>query len=90
MAMTEAWVRDRYGLHPRAALRIQQVARGFAARVTLERLDGGGQADAASLISLVSAGVGANERVRLTATGDGADAAVAALRDLLESGVCHP
>ena len=91
MATTEARVKDRYGLHPRAALRIQQTAGAFTSRVTLERADGGGSvADARSLISLVSAGIGANEAVRLTATGDDAEAALAALRDLLESGVCHP
>ena len=48
--------------------------------MTLERADGGGSvADARSLISLVSAGIGANEAVRLTATGDDAEAAVAAV-----------
>jgi phosphotransferase system HPr (HPr) family protein len=90
-ATIEATVRDRYGLHPRAALRIQQVAAGFASTVTLQAPSGSGSpANATSLISLVSAGIGPNEPVRITATGDDADAALEALRALLEGGICHP
>jgi phosphotransferase system HPr (HPr) family protein len=91
MATIETAVRDRYGLHPRAALRIQQLASTFRSTIVVESTSGSGSpASATSLISMVSAGIGPNEPVRITATGDDADAALAAMRDLLEGGVCHP
>lgn len=83
--------RDRYGLHPRAAMRIQQVAGAFRSRVTVRNVDaGGGEVDARSMISLVSAGIRAGDRVRIAADGDDEVAALAALRQLVETGVCHP
>ena len=83
--------RDRYGLHPRAALRIQETARDFQATVTLEDLSqGGAPVGTASMISLVSAAIRTGDRVRVTADGDDAGAAAAAIRALLEAGGCHP
>ena len=91
MTTLDATLRDRYGLHPRAALRIQQAIAGKRAKVTLQGLDSrGSPANAASLIALVSAGIAFGEKVRITADGDDADAVAAALRDLLEAGICHP
>lgn len=90
MSGSEAILRDRYGLHPRAAMRITQVARGFTATITLERSTDGAPADARSLISLVSAGIRQGEAVRIQAEGPDADEAVEAIRGLLEAGVCHP
>ena len=76
--------RDRYGLHPRAALRIQETARDFQATVTLEDLSqGGAPVGTASMISLVSAAIRTGDRVRVTAVGDDADAAAAGVGALL-------
>jgi phosphotransferase system HPr (HPr) family protein len=82
---------DRYGLHPRAAMRISQAAARFAARVTLEDLTAGsGPVEARSMLTLVGAAIRAGDRIRVTAAGDDGEAAVTAIADLLEAGVCHP
>jgi phosphotransferase system HPr (HPr) family protein len=91
MTTRDVVFRDRYGLHPRAARRIQEHLAGVNAKVTLEDLDGGGAAiDAAGMLALISSGIRAGDRVRITAEGADADAVVASLGDLLEAGVCHP
>lgn len=83
--------RDRYGLHPRAAMRISQTAGRFGARISIEDLSGGGRpVDARSMLTLVGAGIRAGNRVRVAAEGDDAEAAVEAIASLLEGGVCHP
>jgi phosphotransferase system HPr (HPr) family protein len=91
MITVDATFRDRYGLHPRAAMRIQQTAAAFSAKMTVQGLDTGtAPIPASTMIGLVSAGIRSGERVRVMADGtDEADAAEA-LRSLLETGVCHP
>jgi phosphocarrier protein len=91
MTSIDIALRDRYGLHPRAAMRIQQAAGRFRSRVTIRGQAGqGAEVDARSMISLVGAGIGPSEIVRLTADGEDEADALAALRDLLAAGVCHP
>lgn len=91
MTSIDVVFRDRYGLHPRAAMRIQQGAAGFRSSVTIQGLASGGSAvGASSMISLVSAGVRNGETVRVAADGEDAPEAVAAIGRLIESGVCHP
>lgn len=82
---------DRYGLHPRAARRIQASLDGVAASVSLENLDGNGTSvDARGMLALISSGIRTGDRIRITADGADEVAVLAALGDLLESGVCHP
>lgn len=91
MPEIEVRLRDRYGLHPRAALRIQQAVAGRRAKVTIRSAVGDGRAaDAGSLIALVSAGIGFDEPVLVDAAGEDAEGVLATLRDLLQSGICHP
>lgn len=91
MTIADVVFRDRYGLHPRAAMRIQQAAKGFHARVTIQGLDGGGSPiDARSMVALVSASIRLGERVRVSAEGNDETEAVAAVSGLIERGVCHP
>jgi phosphotransferase system HPr (HPr) family protein len=91
MTSLDVVFRDRYGLHPRAALRIQQEAARFRAAVTIQGLDSGGSpVGASSMISMVSAGIRNGEAVRIVADGDEAADAAAAVGRLMESGVCHP
>lgn len=91
MATVDAVFRDRYGLHPRAAMRIQQLAGTFSAALTIEGLESsGGPLSASSMIGLVSAGIRAGERIRIAGRGSDEAAAVEALRALCEAGVCHP
>lgn len=91
MTTVDATFRDRYGLHPRAALRIQQVAAGFVSAISIQGLDPGTAAiSATSMIGLVSAGIRAGEPIRITADGTDEAAAAEAIRALCEAGVCHP
>ena len=83
--------RDRYGLHPRSAHRIQQALEGSTARVTIENLAGGGSAiDARSMLALISAGIQAGDLVRVSADGPDEGPVLDTIATLLESGVCHP
>jgi phosphocarrier protein HPr len=83
--------RDRYGLHPRAAHRVQQALSGTAAHVTLEDLAGGGAPiDARSMLALISSGIQSGDRVRVTVEGTDEEPVLAAIAALLETGVCHP
>jgi phosphotransferase system HPr (HPr) family protein len=89
MAELTAVFRDRYGLHPRSALRIQQEAGRFSATVTIAT-EGGSTVETRSMISMVSAGIRTGEVVIIRAEGADADAAATAIADLMASGVCHP
>ena len=91
MASLDVVFRDRYGLHPRAAMRIQQEAARFRAAVTIQGLaSGGSPVRAVSMISMVSAGIRTGESVRVAADGPDAPEAIAAIGKLMEGGVCHP
>jgi phosphotransferase system HPr (HPr) family protein len=90
MASLDVVFRDSYGLHPRAALRIQQEAARFRAAVTIQGLDSGGSpVGASSMISMVSAGIRNGESVRIVADGDEAADAAAASAGSWRIGVCH-
>lgn len=83
--------RDRYGLHPRSAHRIQQVLDGTAARVTIQDVAGGkAPIDAHSMLGLISSGIESGDVVRVEVDGSDESAVLAAIATLLESGVCHP
>ena len=91
MITVDTTFRDRYGLHPRAAMRIQQTAAGYRSTVTIEGLDTGtAPISAGTMIGLVSAGIRNGEHVRIAADGTDEVDALEAVRTLLEAGVCHP
>lgn len=91
MTSLDVVFRDRYGLHPRAAMRIQQEAARFRSAVTIQGLSSGGSpVGASSMISLVSAGIRNGETVRVAADGEDAPESVSAIGRLMEAGVCHP
>lgn len=90
MASREVVLTDRYGLHPRAALRIQQEAAKHETRVTIAPVGGGAAIAASSMISLVSAGIRTGDAVVVSGEGADAEAAVAAIAGLIGTGVCHP
>ena len=91
MTSRDVVFRDRYGLHPRAARRIQQALTGPEATVSFENLDGTGTSiDARCMLALIGAGIRNGDRVRITADGPNEATVVAAIGDLLEAGVCHP
>jgi phosphocarrier protein FPr len=91
MTSREVVFRDRYGLHPRAARRIQASLDPFTADVSLENLDGNGSTiDARAMLALISSGIRSGDRVRISASGADEAAAATALGELLAAGVCHP
>ncbi len=65
-----------------------KAAAQFASRVTLENLDRSSPAvDAKSLIMVLAKGVDHGHRIRITADGPDADAALRALREIVEAGL---
>jgi phosphotransferase system HPr (HPr) family protein len=90
MASTEVVFKDRYGLHPRSAMRIQQTAGAYKSAISIEPIDGGSSIDARSMLGLVSSGIRLGDRLRVTAEGSDEAEAVAAVSDLIGQGVCHP
>jgi phosphotransferase system HPr (HPr) family protein len=82
---------DRYGLHPRAARRIQASLDAFTATVSLTNLDGRETTiDARGMLALISSGIRTGDRVRVSADGTDEVAALAAVGDLIQAGVDHP
>ena len=76
-------IHDELGLHARPAARLAQTAQGFAADIRL-RADQG-EADAKSILDILSLAVGYGSRVTLVCSGVDAEAAADTLRTLLES-----
>jgi len=90
MPSVEVVFKDRYGLHPRSAMRIQTTAGSYQSTITIESLDGGAPIDARSMLALVSSGIRLGDRLRVTADGPDEAEALAAVADLISTGVCHP
>jgi phosphotransferase system HPr (HPr) family protein len=79
-------VRNPHGLHARPAAAFVQAAAGFKAAITVRNLSANrGPAPAKSILALLSLGVRAGDEVGLSATGEDAEAAVAALAALLDA-----
>ncbi|MBI2081813.1 MAG: HPr family phosphocarrier protein [candidate division NC10 bacterium] len=78
----ELEIRNRLGLHARAAAAFTRVAGRYRAEVTVE-LDGAA-VDGKSLLGLLTLGASRGKRIRLLARGEMAEQAVAALAALVE------
>ena len=72
------------GLHARPASLFSQAALASCATVTIAKADGK-PVNAASILGLLTLGVGHGEEVTLSTEGDNADEALASLTALLES-----
>jgi phosphocarrier protein len=77
-------IRNRLGLHARAAARFVHAASRFACRVTLSR--GGRTMDGKSILGILLLSASQGAELVLAAEGEDAAAAVAALGDLVEGG----
>jgi len=75
-------IKNRLGLHLRAASTLAQSLKPFASTVTLE-IDGK-KANARSVTSLIMLGAGIGTRLRVKAEGADADATLKAVKDLFE------
>jgi phosphotransferase system HPr (HPr) family protein len=81
-------VRNPSGLHARPASLFAEAAGRFAARITVQNLDRGGPAvDAKSVLFVLTTGVQAGHRIRLTADGADEDAALQTIAALVDGGL---
>ena len=78
-------VRNRLGLHARAAARFVHAANGFRSRVTLSR--DGRTMDGKSILGMLLLAASEGTELELSAEGDDAEEALTALAQLVESGL---
>ena len=75
------------GLHLRAAGILVQVATGYRSEITLKR--GTTEANAKSIMSVLSLAAGKGVELTLAADGEDAEVAVQAIAELIERGFSH-
>ena len=81
-------VRNPSGLHARPAAVLVRAANTFRADIKIENLSAGTTpVNAKSIIGVLSLGIRANQRVRITSEGADAETAVAALATLVTGGL---
>ena len=76
-------IKNRLGLHARAAAKLVQAAGGYRADIRLVK--DGEKADARSVLSLISLGCAEGARITIEAEGVDASSAVSALSDIIEA-----
>jgi phosphocarrier protein len=84
MVQREIEIRNRLGLHARAAARFVHAANRFRSRVTLTR--GGRTMDGKSILGILLLAASHGTRMTLAADGEDEQGAVEALAALVESG----
>jgi phosphotransferase system HPr (HPr) family protein len=89
MADAEVDVRNPSGLHARPAATFVRAAGGFAADVRVTNLtrDPDRSASAKSVLGVMGLGVSRGHRIRISAEGGDAEAAVRTLVDLVDGGI---
>lgn len=86
MPEIELTVEHEVGLHARPAALFVRMASTFASEITVANLStGAAPVNAKSILSLLTSGVEYGHRIRITAQGADEDAALQALRRLVES-----
>jgi phosphocarrier protein HPr len=81
MPQLELEIQNRLGLHARASAKLTQTASRFAADVWMSR--NGRRVNAKSIMGVMMLAAGKGSRIELEATGEDADAALAALASLI-------
>ena len=81
MPQREVEIQNKLGLHARAAAKVTQVAAKFGADVWLSR--NGRRVNAKSIMGVMMLAAGKGASIMLEAEGADADAALAALRELI-------
>lgn len=89
MAEAEVDIRNPSGLHARPAATFVRTAAGFASEIQVTNLsrDGGKPASAKSVLGVMGLGVSRGHRIRITAEGDDATAAVDGLVEIVAQGL---
>ncbi|HEY0148626.1 MAG TPA: HPr family phosphocarrier protein [Allosphingosinicella sp.] len=82
MASRTVQLANRRGLHARASAKFVTLAAGQSAAVEVEK--DGSKVCGTSIMGLMMLGAAMGDSITISATGDGADAAVAALAGLVE------
>jgi len=77
----EATIRNRLGLHARAAAKFVKLATRFRSEITLER--GGQQANGKSIMGILMLAAAEGTTVKITTSGEDEEDAVKALVDLV-------
>jgi phosphotransferase system HPr (HPr) family protein len=81
-------VRNPSGLHARPAALFVRTAGQFAAKVSVSNPAAGkGPVDAKSILSVLTLGVSSGTEIEVSADGDDAEAAIAAIREAVETGL---
>jgi len=81
-------ITNRRGLHARASAKFVTLAAGLPIEVHVAKAgpaDGGGSVTGTSIMGLMMLGAAPGDSITISASGDGADAAVSALCDLVEA-----
>jgi phosphocarrier protein len=84
MTRREVTIKNRLGLHARAAARFVHTANRFRSRVVVSR--NGKIMDGKSILGILLLAASQGSRLEVGAEGDDEEAAVAALAELVESG----
>jgi phosphotransferase system HPr (HPr) family protein len=79
-------VRNKLGLHARAAAQLVRTANLFQSELRLERLDGSASADAKSILNVLMLAASGGTELRATADGQDEEVAIAAVSALFEAG----
>ncbi|MGH9943478.1 MAG: HPr family phosphocarrier protein [Pyrinomonadaceae bacterium] len=79
-------VKNRLGLHARAAARLVRAAGQFRCSVRLERADGSAAADAKSILSVLLLAASRGTELVLRVEGEDEEAALCAVCELFENG----
>jgi phosphotransferase system HPr (HPr) family protein len=88
MSSVRLTVRNPSGIHARPAAQFVKTAGRFRAKVTVENLTRGrGPADAKSILAVLPLGVSQDHEIQVTADGDDADDAIAAITQAVEDGL---
>ena len=82
MAERTIEVKSRLGLHARAAANLVRVASRFQSKLTLQRVEGGREADAKSILSVLTLAASYGTALKLVAVGDDAEEALDAIAGL--------
>ncbi|MBI3951381.1 MAG: HPr family phosphocarrier protein [Acidobacteria bacterium] len=77
-------VRNRLGLHARAAARIVRLSNQFQSQLTLQRLDNGRTGDAKSIFGILLLAAAQGTELMLTASGEDEESALRQMVDLIE------
>lgn len=84
----EFTIRNEHGLHARPGAMLVNVIKQFSSEITVANLDGTGKpANGRSLMKVVALGVKSGHRLRFTANGSDAEAALKAIGEAIQSGL---